>query len=290
MYSLNDVALHEGHTGWRILRAGTNTQGGFTKQLNKVPVPGRPGYRPAPGQHADQMIVFNVRTPRERLDELLALCYQATKLTYTDDPSKEAQVRVASSIPDSQAPFDKTQDVTLAISIYDGVWRDGSLSTFGPTSITSPVQTFEMMPDISAPIYDMDIFIRGVFGQFELVDSAGSWLKTTRAWPGASNKGLLYIGATQQAFVAMESNPWVPVSDASSYIDVSGNGGFRLTPQLVSGNPADRQVSLELTTLTQTSTSLRVRAKRAYWTSPWNPIIVGTGYGSGGYGEGGYGG
>lgn len=264
MYSINGVSLHEGHTGWRVLRDGTNTQGGITNRLNSVPVPGRPGYRPAPHTFSEQMIVFNVRTPKSRLEELLALCGEAHTLTRTDDLTKEARVELASAIPSSNAPFDAMQDVSVSLIAYDGVWRDTTPQVFGPEDITSPTQSFNMLSGLSAPIYDMEVFIRGVFGEFVLTDSGGSFLKTTTAWAGLASTGLLYVGSTGQAFLANESSPWTPVSDASQAVDVSGNGGFRLTPVMVSGNPANRRVELSLTTLTQTSTTLRVRAKRAY--------------------------
>lgn len=265
MYSINGVPLDEGVSGgWRILRTGTSTQGGITNSLNTVPVPGRPGYRPAPHTFAEQIVVFNVHTPRDRLEELLALCAAATTLSLTGDSSKEARVELASAIPDSVMPCDDTFKVTVTLSIFEGVWRDVTAVVEGPESITSPTQTFTMLPDLSAPIYDMDIFIRGVFGEFVLTDSGGSSLRTIRAWPGSAGTGLLYVGSTQQAFFSNNSNPWVPVSDASQYVSVSGNGGLRLTPKLVSGNPADREVEISLTTLSQTSTTLTVRAKRAY--------------------------
>jgi hypothetical protein len=264
MYSINGRPLNEGHTGWRILRSGTNTQGGINNTLNKVPAPGRNGYVPAVSTFTEQIVVFVVRTPRNRLDELLSLCASASTVTRTADATKMLRVELASAIPSSQAPFDATFDVTITLSAYEGVWRDVDLVTVGPTTIGGPSQTLTMLAGISAPVVDHDIFLRGVFGQMVLLDSGGSWLKTTRAWPGASGTGLLYVSSSKQAFVANESSPWVPVSDASQYVDVSGNGGFQLTPELVSGNPADRRVKLTLTTLTQTSTTLRVRARRAY--------------------------
>jgi hypothetical protein len=264
MYSINGRTLHEGHAGWRILRSGTNTQGGISNTLNKVPAPGRNGYVPAPHTFTEQIVVFVVRTPRERLDELLALCASATTLTRTADATKMLRVELASAIPAGAAPFDATFDVAITLSAYEGVWRDTDLVTVGPVTVASPSQTLYMLNDLSAPILDHDIFLRGVFGQMVLLDSGGSWLKTARAWPGSSTTGLLFVSSSKQAFVANESSPWVPVSDASQYVDVSGNGGFQLTPELVSGNPADRRVKLTLTTLTQTSTTIRVRARRSY--------------------------
>jgi hypothetical protein len=264
IYSINGRQIHEGHTGWRVLRAGTNTQGGIVNTLNNVKAPSRNGYTPGPTTFSEQIVVLVVRTPRGRLDELLTLCAAATSLTNSLSATKELRVELASAIPSGESVFDETFDVSITLSAYEGVWRDISLSTIGPVTIASPVQTLTMFDDISAPVSDMDIFLKGVFGEFVLLDSNGSWLKTVRPWPGSAGTGLLYSGKTQQAFLANESDPFVPVSDKSQYIDVSGNGGFELTPQMVSGNPADRTVSLQLTTLTQTSTTLRVRAKAAY--------------------------
>lgn len=263
-YSINGIALHDQTRGWRILRDGTNTQGGITKNLNKVTVPGRPGYKPAPSTYSEQAFVFVVRTTRAGLEPLLALCGAAATLSRTDDSTKEAYVELASALPSSDAPMDAMFDVTITLIAYEGVWRDVSPVTVGPTTIASPVQTLTMLSGLSAPIFDASVFIRGVFGQFTLTDSAGWFLRTSKTWPGSSTIGLLYVGATNQAFFANESSPWAPTADASQYIDVSGNGGFRMSPQLVSGNPSNRQVSLSLTTLSQTSTTFRVQAKRAY--------------------------
>lgn len=264
MYSINGISIHDATRGWRVLRAGTNTQGGITNALSKTPAPGRNGYVPSPHTFSEQIIVFVVRVTRASLDSLLTLCAAATILSLTSDATKEMRVELSSAIPSGDAPFDAEFDVTVTLSAYEGVWRDVTTVTVGPTTIATPTQTLTMLSDISAPVSDMNIFLRGVFGQFTLVDSGGSWLKTTQAWSGLSTTGLLYVGSTGQAFLANESSPWTPVSDMSQFVDVSGNGGFKLTPSMVSGNPAVRQVSLSLTTLTQTSTTLRVQAKRAY--------------------------
>lgn len=267
MYSINGISLHDHLRGWRILREGTNTQGGITNSLNKIPYPGRPGYSPAPYTFGEQIVVFNVRCTLAGLEPLLALCGAADTLSRTDDPTKEARVMLASAIPSSDAPLDSMHDVTITVSLYDGVWRDVDIVTEGPLAITSPTHTFDVFDGMSAPIFNMDIFMRGDFGQFQITDSAGSVLRTTQAWSGLSTTGILWVGETGQAFLANESSPWVPVSDVSQYVDVSGNGGFQITPHLVSGNPADRTGRLSVTTLSQTSTTLRVRARRSYRTN-----------------------
>ena len=271
MYSINGIPLHDALRGWRVLRAGTNTQGGITKTVGKVPSPGRPGYTPSPNTFTEQMIIFNMRVTRASLESLLMLCDAATTLTRTDDPTKFAAVELSSAIPSSDAPLDAMFDVTITLIAYQGLWRDvtfpaGAAGADGvsPIAITTPVQSIIVMNDLSGPIFDGSLFLRGVFGQFTLTDSGGSSLKTTRVWPGTASNGLLFFGSTNQAFFANETDPFTPLTDASQYIDVSGNGGFRMTPKMVSGNPAVRRVELSLTTLTQTSTTLRLKAKRAY--------------------------
>lgn len=261
---MNGINLHDQTRGWRILREGTSIQGGISKSLNKVVAPGRGGYTPGPSTFTEQVIVFMMRVTRAGLEPLLTLCDAATVLTRTDDSTKEARVELVSAIPTSDTPYDSMFDVTITLNAYDGFWRDSTPVVVGPTSVTGPSQTFTMLSGLSAPILAMDVFLRGVFGQFTLKDAGGSVLKTTRAWPGAAGTGILWMGSSQQAFKANESDPFVPVSDASQYVDVSANGGFMLTPQMVSGNPAVRQVSLQLTTLTQSGVTLRVRARRSY--------------------------
>ena len=268
-YSLNGIALHDRTRGWAILRAGTNTQGGITKTLSKALVPGRPGYRPGPSTFTEQALVFVVSCTRDGLDSLLTLCDAATTLTRTDDPTKVAYVELASAIPSGDAPMDASFEVSITLIAYEGAWRDvahlsPSLDGSQSTTIGSASQVLTMAAGISAPITDMEIFIGGEFNQLTLTDSKGSYIKSARQFLGTVNHGMLYRGATGEFYQSLLSSPWVPQSDASQYFDVSGNGGFRLTPDLVSGNPANRQVKLTLTTLQQTSVTFRIKAKRAY--------------------------
>lgn len=263
-YSINGIALNEGHSGWRILRDGTNTQGGITNTLNKIGAPLRPGYVPGAKTFTEVAIILQMRTPRARLEELLALVDSATVLTRDDDSTKYMAIELASAIPSSDMPFDAEFDVTVTLSGYEGVWRDTTAVDVGPITIASTPQTITMLSDLSAPVDDGLVFIGGVFGQFTLKDAGGSWVKTVKAWPGTSTTGLLYNMDTGQAFKSTTADPFTPGISMAQYIDVSANGGFKLTPVLVSGNPKVRIVSLSLSTTTQSGVTLRVRAKRAY--------------------------
>lgn len=264
-YSINGVPLHNDTYKWRTLREGTQTIAGVTRTLSRVAAPGRPGYNPAPSTYTEQLIVLVVRTPRANLEALLNLCDAATSLTRTDDPTKEMYVELASALVNGDAPFDAMFDVSISLSGYQGVYRDVTAVVTGPTTIITPTATLDLFAGMSAPIFDADIFMRGQFGQFVIADAAGSVLKTVATPPGQlSTNGILWLGSLQQAFVALESSPWTPVSDASAYVDTTGNGGFRITPIIVSGDPTTRKGTLTITTLTQTSTTIRVRGKSSY--------------------------
>lgn len=264
-YSINGVPLQNDAYGWKILREGTQTNAGMTNTLSKVPVPGRPGYNPAPSTYTEQLIIFAIRTPRTGLEALLTLAAAATSLTRTDDPTKEMYVELASALTSGDAPMDSMFDVTISLSGYQGVYRDVTSTITGPTVISTPTATLDVFAAMSAPIFEADIFMRGQFGQFVITDAGGSVLKTISTPPGQlSTNGILWLGASQQAFVANESSPFTPLTDASAYVDQSANGGFRIMPQMVSGNPTVRKGTLTITTLTQTSTTIRVRGKAAY--------------------------
>jgi len=264
VYSINGVALHDSSRGWRVLRAGTSTQGGITKSVPKVAALGQDGYTPAPTTTGEQIVVFVVRTKRESLEQLLALCDAANVLTLTAAPDKVAYVQLNSAIPSSDFPLDRLLDVTITLSIYQGMWRRDN-HDHEEWSVTSPIEEFLFLGGISAPVRDADICLSGVFGEFTLTDSNGSWLKTTSAWAGSSSTGLLFRGRSGQAFTSnILADPFVPIADVSGKVDVSGNGGFRITPYMFSGDPADRTAKLTLTTLTQTSVKLWINATNAY--------------------------
>lgn len=265
LFAVNGVALQNDTYGWKVLRDGTSTKLGVSRNLSKVASPGRPGYTPAPTAPTEQLLIFTMRVKRTGLEALMTLLEAATVVTRIDDATRCVYVELASALVSSDAPQDLMQDVTVTLSAYEGVWRDVNSTDLGPTAITTPTQVIDILSGaISAPVYDADIYIRGVFGQFQLVDSRGSFLKSSKAWPGDSSHGMLWVGATSQAFLAADASPFVPVQDMSQYVDQSGNGGFRLTPQMVSGDPGTRRAELTLTTLTQASTYFRARIKSAY--------------------------
>ena len=265
MYSINGIPLDNTTYGWSLLRKGTNPFAGITRERTEVKVPGYDGYFMGPSTRSEKIIVLRVKTPQAGLEPLMALVdTQSGVLSRTEDPSRVAAFELSSALPDGEFPEDHTVYLTITLIVPGGAWRDSAAVLTGPTTITGPSQVVSVLPGISAPVRDMDVYIRGVFGEFVLTDSQGSSLRTTSAWSGSSGTGLLYVGATGQAFLANNAAPWTPVTDMSHKIDVSGGGGFKITPYLNPSDPSDRVGRLTLTTLTQTSVEFRTRARGAY--------------------------
>jgi hypothetical protein len=267
MYSVNSVPLDNPTFGWSLLRR-TQILTGVVKNLSSVSIPGRhgvlqgvPAFKDAPTS------TLVIRTPGESLEALYAL-FEVNGgvglLALTEDSTRAAVFELSSIDSQGINAEDELVNVSVTLRFPTADWRDTSLTTTSSASVTDPVQEFDLFAGISSDITDADIFVGGNFGNFELEDAgSGSWLKTIQTWPHVSNTGLLYVGATGQAFRATTAAPWTPTADMSGYVDVSGGGGFRITPTWAS-DPSDRIATLELTTTNQSGVTFRVRAYNAY--------------------------
>ncbi len=264
-YSIDGTPLDNEAMGWRLMRTGTTALGGIVRERTEIKVPGYDGYFRAPATVKARTLVFRVTTPLASLEPLLALVDTPRGLLCrTDDPTRVADFEMVSAIPSSTSQGDEFVSVTVTLSIPGAAWRDAEPSVFGPVTIANASQTLDLPIPLSAPVRDADVFLGGEFDEFQLVDSAGSWLRSTGPITTTSTSGVLYIGATGQAFLANKSAPWTPLADVSNLIDVSGGGGFKITLRLEPGDPSDRRGRLTLTTTEQTDTDFRVRIRGAY--------------------------
>lgn len=268
MYKVNGVALDDTSRGWYMLRR-SQILNSVSKSLSAVSIPGRNGVLPGvPAFRGATTSMIVMRCPGTELENLYALFLQnggTGLLELADDSSRVAVFELASIDPQGINAKDELVNVSITLRFPTAEWRDTTQTVSAPSSVTDPVETFDILPDISSDITDMDIFIGGNFGNFELEDvGSGSWLHSVLSWPYVAGTGLLYVGATGQAFRATTASPWVPVTDMSQYVDVSGGGGFRITPTLIGGDPSDRIAQLELTTTSQTSLTFGFRATNSY--------------------------
>lgn len=266
MYSANGIALDDRTKNWRMLR-GTQLITQVNKRLSSVTVPGRHGV--VPGIQALKnapTATIQIRCPGESV-HLLYTIFEKNGgqglLTLTDDTSRAAVFEVTSLDTQGITAFDELVTFTATVRFPTADWRETALSTMASTSVTDPVQEFQYFEGMTADIADMDIFVGGDFGNFELQDTvSGSWIHTAQTWPHVADTGLLYVGSTGQAFRAATASPWTPTADMSDYIDVSG-GGFRITPDWDT-DPSDTIGTLELTTTSQSGVTFRVRGYNAF--------------------------
>lgn len=265
-YSVNGVALDNPAFGWSLLRR-TQILTPISKRLASVVVPGRHGViAGVPAFKNPPTATMVIRTPGEALEALYTLFEKnggQGLLTLTDDSTRAAVFELSSIDPQGINHEDELVNVSVTLRFPTSDWRSTAYTTTSSMSVSSSVQEFDLFAGISADISDADIFVGGDFGNFEIEDSgSGSWIHTIKTWPHVSGTGLLYVGATGQAFRATTASPWVPTAEMSDYVDVSG-GGFRLTPTWDS-DPSDTISTLELTTTSQSGVTFRVRGYNAF--------------------------
>ncbi len=274
-YTINGVSMGResmNSMGWAIMRAGTNQLGGIARDINRVVVPGYDGYFQAPSTRQEQVLVFNIKTPRENLETLLAVLahvgYDSAfptlgKIEVSVASGKAAYYELASAIPSSDRPSDNVVTVTATLNIPYGGWRDTSTTETTTSVTTNPQVITTIGSGISLPIRDMDVFIQGNVGTMQITDSGGSWLRTTSDYVYSAGYGILYQGSTGRAFQATTAAPYTPVSDIGFAVDISG-GGFRMTPKFTPTTPDTRSVELTALSTLLSGVSLKVRWRGAY--------------------------
>lgn len=268
MYAINEVPLDNADFGWRLLRRSQLITD-VVKNLSNVTIPGRHGVLGGvPSFSGSPTATLVVRGPGQSVEALYALFMQAGGtgvLTLEDDTSRAAAFELASISTNGITAFDELVDTTVTIRFPSADWRATAVTEFGLATVTDVVQEFQTLVGIGMDITDMDIFIGGDFGNFQLEDMpTGAWLKTVQTWPYVASTGLLYVGATGQAFRANTSAPWTPTADMSDYVDVSGGGGFRITPAIIGNDPSDRLARVELTVTATSGVTFGIRAYNAY--------------------------
>lgn len=268
MYTVNSLPLDNPTFGWRLMRR-TQLITQITKKLTSIDIPSKPGVLSGvPAFRGPSTSVIVVRCAGAVVEPLYTLFTQNGGVGYiqlTDDPSRRALFELASIDSQGLTAFDDLVDVTITIRLPRAQWEDTALTTVGPVSVTTAVQTVEGFQGMTSEISAPDVFIDGDFANFTLTDfGSSSWLKTVKTFPNVAGTGLLYVGSTGQAFRANTTSPWDPTADMTDYIDVSGGGGFRLAPTLENADPTATLVSLDLVTTAQSGVTIRVRGYKAY--------------------------
>lgn len=274
-YSVNGVNIGDtslNSMGWVLLRGGTTALGGITRAITSVVVPGYDGYFQAPSRNTEQTLVFNIKTPRENLEALMAVLANVGSdsafprlgvITVSTDADRAAYYELVSAIPSSVHPSDRLVTVTATLNIPYGGWRDKTATVTDAAIPTNPTIVTTIGSGISLPVRDMDVFIQGDVGTMQITDSAGSWLRTTNDYTYSSGYGLFYQGATGRAFQATDAAPFTPVADLGFAVDASG-GGFKMTPYFDPTTPNTRSVQLSVLSTQVSDVAIKVRWRGAY--------------------------
>lgn len=274
-YSINGVNIGystANNFGWVLLRNGTSQLGGITRSLNKVSVPGYDGYFQAPSTRTGQVLVFTIQTPRANLESLMAVLSHTGydpnfprlgKIEVSSGAGKAAYFELASAIPSSSQSNDDFVRVTATLEVPFGGWRDQATTQTTIAVTTNPTVSTAVGTGSSLEIPDMDVFIQGNVGTMQIVDSKGSWLRTTSAYTFASGTGIFYQGSTGRAFSATNASPWVSTGDLGYAVDASG-GGFKMTPKFNPTTPNTRSVELTILSVLLSSVQVLVRWRGAH--------------------------
>jgi len=268
VYEVNGIPLDNPTYGWSLLRR-TQLLTSVTKSLTNITIPGRNGVLSGVPTFAGSPIAtLVIRSPGEHLETLYALFTQNGGVGYLAleaDSTRQAMFELASIDAQGILWEDSVATVTIGVRFPGGCWRDVDLTTVAPADVDTASTIWDVFSGIGADIEDANIVVLGNFGNFQLTDSgSGSWVKTVTAWPHVAGTGLLYVGATGQAFRVNDSAPWTPVSDMSGYVDVSGGGGFRISPFLPTGEPNNRVGRLTLVVTNTSGVDFGVRGRNAY--------------------------
>jgi len=261
VYSINGINISKNITRQWFWRNGSKVIMDLAKSTIDLRLPGRNGNRRVPSVYNSPVIAIKIYTPRENYEALMSLMTQrVTYLTSTQKVGRELELEYLSSSIES---YDKDQfyDVTFLMRVNDVFWRD-QVETEYSFPITTATQYFDVFPGLSGEISDGLLFIGGNFGQMEIYDSAGSWVKTTGGGWAGTTSGLLYDIKTGQAWRSTTTLPWVPVTDRSKSVDVSAFTGFQIVPYFT--DPATRKGYLKVITQVQTSTVFKLKTRGAY--------------------------
>lgn len=275
-YSINGVDMSSRSAnpmGWAIMREGTNQLGGIQRSLNKVVVPGYDGHFSGPSTRTEQLMIFNISTPRENLEALLSVLEHVGvdasfpnmgKIEVSVADGKAAYFELVSAVPASARSNDDTVKVTATLSIPYGGWRDEVTTETTTVIPVTPTVITAVGAGSSLPIRDMDIFIQGDVGTIQIEDSKGSWLRTTSRYVFAAGSGIFYQGSTGRAYRAANTSTWEPTADLGFAVDVSGGGGLRVTPKFNPATPNTRSGELTVLSALTADVSVKIRWRGAY--------------------------
>lgn len=261
MYAVNGISLDNPMFGW-VLRAPTRPLSEVTRRRRTLRVSGRDGTIAGLSSTTEPVVlIFVVQTPREHLETLNALFGDGGTLTQVGLANRAVSFEVLSSAPgEGWGAGDEIVDMQFTIRLPGTFWRATTTVTSAAAALASSVNVTGLFPDLSAPVQDAIVRVKGACTGVQITDASGAWLKMPDLT--APQYARFHLD-TNECFIT-SSNSWTGGTDASGLVDFGGPRGFELTPRLDPANPSIRDARLTVTAVTWPGASIEVRGRSAH--------------------------
>lgn len=265
MFSLNGVELDDDARGW-VCRDETRPLTAIDIELVSLKATGRDEFIPdLPASATASPFPIMVETPKANLQTLRAL-FRSRPLVLTSSDALladlELPVELVSMSPVGIGDADEVVELTALLRAPGLFWRDDTVDTSTAAAIGSASVVVDVMEDLSAPVRDALIRVKGNVTDLRVTDSGGSFFEYGVALTTADY--LRFDSATGRAWVT-DADTWTGGTEVTGDINTGpGVYPFELTP-FWSSDPDTRVARITVTTDTRSSSpTIEVRGRRAY--------------------------
>ena len=254
-FTANGVDLDDNPMGTHLLDS-SSPRAGIERRVTTASRGRRDGNKAVASSNESPVLALVVRVPQASEDAFLALMDSAS-LTL-GHRGWVAQVELLGASPALGFNF---TDYTCTFRFPDMFWRDPADTTTAALAIASASVTADIFADISAPIRDGMVRIKGGITNPRFTDSGGSFFQYTGVVPAGS--WLRYEMATGRAFTTT-TDVWVGGTQVTAAI-TNGPSVYPLELVPVFTDPLTRSARFVLSSTARTGTAtVEVRGKRAF--------------------------
>lgn len=263
MFSVNGVELENAALGWRLM-AATLPVTGLTNSIWKSITTGRDGHKAQPTVRHSTAVKFEVLTPTENWETLMALFASPTlTITQAGVTGRTLTGMLKSSSDPKHYPRSGVTSTVFFVEVPDGCWR-GTEVTTSLTAAAPAGATMTLFSGLSAPVQDSIVRFKGPIQDAQVLDPSGAFVTVSGTVP--SGQFVRFESDTGRAWLTT-SDTWSGGTEVSGQIDFGGpRGVFEITPQFTTpGSPGSRSGSLSLSQASyNTGAGFQVRGRPAY--------------------------
>lgn len=266
MFSINGIALDDDTREW-VVRSSSAPLAGTDIDRSTLSNGGQDGnVTGLPSRRISPTVSLVIETPRAEGREALLALLGSDPIVLTDSnlPGKQALLEVLTLSDEEDGGGDEDDPVVLVTMIarIPGVfWRDTDEATSTPAALGSGSVEVEVMPNLSAPVRDAIVRVKGGTTNLLVTDSHGTFFGYSAVLPSTSY--LRFDSATGKAWITT-SDTWSGGTEVTGDIEIGpGEYPLEVTPSFT--DPSDRKGVLTVTTTARTgSPTVEVRGRRAY--------------------------